>query len=317
VIGRGRDLSERREKLVVPVRAVEHQRLDVYLWTNLGWKSRTRLQSLIREGRILVNGDRAKPARKVRAGDVVTLELSAGAGVPRDYDALPLHVLHEDPWLLAVDKPPGLLVHPVGRHVYDTLINYLHHRYRGQSGPDGEPIVPRLCHRIDKETTGVLVVAKDAWTHREVQAAFERRRVVKEYIALAAGTYPDDRSTLAVPIGEGRSLATCLEHDTLKESETGVRVLARFEGHTLVACVPRTGRQNQIRVHLAAAGHPIAGDERYGGGRPPPGFPDRYLLHSRFLGFYHPRLKCAVEISAPLPADFEALLARLAPVPHA
>jgi len=312
VIGRGRDLSEEREKLVVPVRVTAEQRLDVYLWNHLNWKSRTRLQSLIRIGRVLVNGERTKPARRVRAGDTVTLVLSPGAGVPR-YDAIPLEVLYEDPWLVAVNKPPGLLVHPVGRHVYDTLINHLHHRYRGQVGEDGEPLVPRLCHRIDRDTTGVLVAAKEAWTHKEVQAAFERRLVAKEYLALAVGPYPADRSTLTVPIGEGRSLETCLEHVSLKESRTAVRVLARFEGHTLLACVPHTGRQNQIRVHLAAAGHPIAGDERYGGGKAQAGFPGRYLLHSRFLEFYHPRLKCAIEVTAPLPPDFQELLGRLPP----
>jgi 23S rRNA pseudouridine1911/1915/1917 synthase len=317
VIGRGRDLSERREKLVVPVRATECQRLDVYLGNHLNWSSRTRLQSLIRDGRVLVNGEPAKPARKVRAGDMVTLELSGGAGIPADYGDLPLEVLYEDPWLVAVSKPPGLLVHPVGRHVYDTLINYLHHRYRGHAGEDGRPVVPRLCHRIDRDTTGVLVAAKEAWTHREVQAAFERRRVAKEYVALAVGRYPEERSTLDAPIGEGRSLETCLEHAALKASETSVRVLARFEEHTLLACVPHTGRQNQIRVHLAAAGHPIAGDDRYGGGRPPGGFPPRYLLHSRLLRFHHPRLKCAVEVTAPLPADFQALLDRLAAPPRA
>lgn len=341
MIGRGRNLAERREKIEVPVRSIEPQRLDLYLGAQLNWKSRTRLKALIREGKVRVNDEPAKPSRRVRAGDVVTLELSPGVGSPRDYDELELTVLYEDPWILALSKPPGLLVHPVGRHVYDTLINHLHHRYRSARGEDGEPVVPRLCHRLDKETTGVVVVAKDPWVHREVMGQFEQRLVSKEYVALVRGAHREDSALLSVPIGEGRCLRTCLEHDVLKDSRTGVRVIARFAappapdsrhdpadpaappgdgGLTLVACVPHTGRQNQIRVHLAASGHPLIGDTRYGGGSPPEEFPRRYLLHSRAIRFYHPRIKSQVEIAADLPADFRELIERLGAVaghPHA
>jgi 23S rRNA-/tRNA-specific pseudouridylate synthase len=125
------------------------------------------------------------------------------------------------------------------------------------------------------------------------------------------GSYPRDDDTVEVPIGEGRSLETCLEHDVLKESRTSVRVVRRFEGYTLVSCVPHTGRQNQIRVHLASTGFPIAGDAQYGGGAPPKGFPPRYVLHSRAIRFYHPRLKSWVELKAPLAEDFRHLIERL------
>ena len=319
MIGRGRNLAERRERIEVPVRATEPQRLDIYLGAQLNWKSRTRLKALIRSGKVKVNDEPAKPARKVRAGDVVTLELSAGAGSPEDYDELELMVLYEDPWVLVISKPASLLVHPVGRHVYDTLMNHLHHRYRHARAEDGDPVVPRLCHRLDKDTTGVLVIAKDPYVHREVMGQFERRLVSKEYVALVRGEHREDSVELRVPIGEGRCLRTCLEHDVLRDSRTGVAVLARFtspeEGpFTLVACVPHTGRQNQIRVHLAASGHPLAGDSRYGGGSPPAGFPARYLLHSRAIRFYHPRLKCDVELAADLPPDFRELIERLGSV---
>jgi 23S rRNA pseudouridine1911/1915/1917 synthase len=319
VIGRGRNLADRREKIEVPVRATEPQRLDLYLGAQLNWKSRTRLKALIRSGKVKVNDEPAKPARRVRAGDVVTLELSAGAGSPEDYDDLELEVLYEDPWVLAISKPPGLLVHPVGRHVYDTLMNHLHHRYRSERDEDGSPVVPRLCHRLDRDTTGVLVIAKDQHVHREVMGQFERRLVSKEYVALVRGEHRADSAEVSLPIGEGRCLRTCLEHDVLKDSRTGIAVLSRLvspdEGpFTLVACVPHTGRQNQIRVHLAASGHPLAGDSRYGGGDPPRGFPQRYLLHSRAIRFYHPRLKSDVELAAELPPDFRELIERLAPV---
>ncbi|MBI4602603.1 MAG: RluA family pseudouridine synthase [Planctomycetes bacterium] len=315
MIGRGRDLSEERDCLRLTVRSAEAQRLDQHVLSALSWRSRTRIQELIHAGKILVNGERSKPARKVRSGDEITVRLSHGTGHPGEHEDLGVHVLYEDPWLVAVDKPPGLLVHPVGKHVYDTLLNHLHHRYRGASGEDGQPVRPRLCHRLDVDTTGVLVVGKEPQTHRDVQRQFETRLVEKEYVALVAGAYPDGEDTLEVPIGEGRCLRTCLEHEVLKASRTGVRVLRRFERHTLVACVPHTGRQNQIRVHLAAAGFPLVGDERYGGGPSPEGFPRRYLLHSRSLRLYHPRLKLWTLLEAPLPEDFRTLLESLGGAP--
>jgi 23S rRNA pseudouridine1911/1915/1917 synthase len=311
VIGRGRDLSEKRDELRLEVKSAVALRLDQYVIASLNWKSRTRVQSLIHDGRILVNGGRTKPSRKVRLGDAVLVRLSAGTGLPEDYGARALDIFYEDPWLLAVNKPPGLLVHPVGRHVYDTLINYLHHRYRDTPGEDGLPVRPRLCHRIDRDTTGVLVAGKEQHAHRDVQMQFEARFVSKEYVALVVGSYPRDADLVEVPIGEGRSLESCLEHDVLKESRTSFRVLRRFDGFTLLSCVPHTGRQNQIRVHLASTGFPIAGDVQYGGGAPASDFPQRYLLHSRAIRFYHPRQKCWVELKAPLPDDFRHLLDHL------
>lgn len=312
MIGRGRDLSAPRDVIELEVRSAEPQRLDHFVLLNLNWRSRTRIQGLIHEGRILVNGEESKPSRKVRTGDQVTVHLTAGTGVPRDYAALDLEVLYEDDHLLAVNKPPGLLVHPVGRHVYDTLLNYLHHRYRDVPGENGEPVRPRLCHRIDRDTTGLVVLGKEAEAHRDVQGQFERRQVSKEYLALVVGSYPRDEDTVEIPIGEGRTLETCLEHQVLKASRTSVRVLKRYREHTLLQCLPHTGRQNQIRVHLASQGYPIAGDTQYGAPRPPADLPQRYLLHSSRLRFYHPREKLWIDLRAPLPTDFRNLIDSLA-----
>jgi len=308
VIGRGRDLSQMRDVLRLTVRGAQAVRLDQYIISALNWKSRTRVQELIHAGSILVNGGSTKPSRRVKEGDEVTVRLSHGTGRPANYGALTLDIVYEDPWLLALNKPPGLLVHPVGRHVYDTLINYLHHRYRDAVGEDGDPVRPRLCHRLDRDTTGLLVVGKEAHTHRDVQAQFERRLVRKEYTTLVLGDYPANQETLDAPLGEGRSLETCLEHEVLKVSRTTVRVVKRFGDFTLLSCLPHTGRQNQIRVHLAASGFPVVGDERYGRGPPPPGFPPRYLLHSEALSFHHPRLKSWMELTAPVPDDFRKVV---------
>ncbi|MCH2585114.1 MAG: RluA family pseudouridine synthase, partial [Planctomycetes bacterium] len=220
--------------------------------------------------------------------------------------------IYEDEWLVVVNKPPGMLVHPVGRHVYDTLINYLHHRYHSTDAGK-EEVIPKLCHRLDRDTTGVVVVGKKNYVHRAVQQQFEKRSVSKSYLALANGLFPPDRNEIDIPIGEGRCLKSALEQKPLKDSRTLVTVLDSYGDHTLLRCVPCTGRQNQIRVHLAAVGHPIAGDERYGGDSPGERperreWPLRYLLHSESIRFWHPRLKQDIELAAPLPPDFQALL---------
>lgn len=308
---RHRDLSQKQEQILLEVRAQEPSRLDQFLGSALNWKSRTRIQELIHKKRVRVNGEYSKPSRRVRRGDRVVLELAASAATPPDYDRLPLEILYEDAWLVAVNKPPHMLVHPTGTHVYDTLINYLHHRYQGRTEEGGGPVRPRLGHRIDRDTTGVVVIGKDTYVHNEVRVQFESRRVVKEYHALVEGVFPTDR-VVDIPLGEGQDLESSLHHRVLKPSRTCVSVLERFEKATLVSCIPATGRQNQIRVHLAAVGHPLVGDTRFGGRPPSEGAPARYLLHSRSLRLLHPRLKCSMELIAPLPGDFEELLERLA-----
>ena len=198
MIGRGRNLSEERSQLALVVRTGESQRLDNFLVNNLAWKSRSRLQNLIRKGRVTVNGEKTKASRRVRLDDVVEIRLSNGLGLPDDYSERKLDIIYEDEWLVAVNKPPGMLVHPVGRHVYDTLINYLHHRYHSPAS-EGEEIVPKLCHRLDRDTTGVVIVGKKPYVHREVQRQFEKRQVSKTYLALANGHFPPDRGEIDIP----------------------------------------------------------------------------------------------------------------------
>jgi 23S rRNA pseudouridine1911/1915/1917 synthase len=314
VIGRGRNLSEAREEMVFAVKSARPVRLDQYLREALAWRSRTRIQQLIRAGRVSVNGRPAKPAASVRSGDRVAVRVSLGTGVPADYGERELDVLYEDPWLLVLNKPPGMLVHPVGRHVYDTLMNYLHYRYR-EAMESGKNAHIHLCHRIDRDTSGALVVAKDRYVHAVVQKEFQSRRVSKSYLTLARGRIPAGLERIDRPLREGRSLAAAIEGPEVKPSLTRIEVLERFaaggEEYTWLAASPVTGRTNQIRIHLASIGHPLPGDRRFGGGPPPEGFPQRFILHARRIRFHHPRLKSDIEIEAPLPADVEALLERL------
>jgi 23S rRNA pseudouridine1911/1915/1917 synthase len=156
----------------------------------------------------------------------------------------------------------------------------------------------------------LVVVGKDPYVHNHLREQFETRKLAKEYHTLVVGSYPDS-GAIDIPIGEGHDLRSSLDHKTLKKSRTGIEVLRKFSGYTLLSCVPKTGRQNQIRLHLAAVGFPIVGDERLGSNRPPADFPQRYLLHSRWLRFYHPRLKVWLELTAPLPQDFEDVVKAL------
>ncbi len=313
MIGRGRNLSEERNKIVFRFRGRSPTRLDRYLRESLGWRSRTRVQRLIREGHVSVNGRVTKPSQVLKSGDQIHVRLSHGTGVP-DYRERRLEILYEDPWLLALNKPAGLLVHPVGRHVYDTLINDLHFRYREGMRACPE-LHPRLCHRIDRDTTGVVLVGKERFVHLSVQAQLQGRKVSKEYLTLVRGHVDPELEHIDRPIAGARDLEGALSGSGLKPSQTRIRVLEHVhhgeEPYSWLSASPITGRQNQIRVHLAAAGHPLVGDERYGGPPAPEAFPPRFLLHARRLVFFHPRLKSRVSIDAPMPADLEALLVRL------
>ncbi|MBN1421274.1 MAG: RluA family pseudouridine synthase, partial [Planctomycetes bacterium] len=259
-----RDLSEPIETIAIRVRSMEKDRLDVYLRRKLRWKSRTHLQEVISEGRVRVNGTVRKASYAVKAGDLIEVAVSHGTGVPGDYRDLAPEILYEDEWIIAVNKPPGILVHPAGRHVYDTVLNYLHFRYRGAE----RGRAPRLAHRLDRDTTGVLLAVRDEETGRDLQHQFEGRRVTKVYRAVVAGSPPWDRVRIERPIGE-------------RPARTDVEVLARLGPWAEVECRPLTGRQNQIRIHLAGEGFPIAGDAEIAGdaARSAPPLPPRYLLH--------------------------------------
>lgn len=313
MMGRGRNLSEARDELVFRVRSRSARRLDRYLTESLCWRSRTRVQRLIREGHVLLNGRQSKPSQLLKPGDEILVRLSRGTGVP-DYRERKLEILYEDPWLLALNKPAGLLVHPVGRHVYDTLINDLHYRYR-ESMRSCPELHPRLCHRIDRDTTGVVLVGKERFVHLSVQAQLQGRKVSKEYLTLVQGHVDPGLERIDRPIAEARDLQGALHGEPRRPSQTRVRVLEQLrdgeERYSWVSASPVTGRQNQIRVHLASVDHPLVGDERYGGAPAPKSFPPRFLLHARRLQFYHPRLKSRVAVEAPVPPDLEALLGRL------
>ncbi|MGE3163702.1 MAG: RluA family pseudouridine synthase [Planctomycetota bacterium] len=322
----GRDLSEKLTELVIEVRLRGRARLDLHLQQCLGWKSRARIQRLIELGRVDVNGQLAKASQRVTEGDRIRVAVVDGPdptaphSLPPDWSV----PFWEDPYLLAINKPPHCLVHPVGRAVTGTVMNELHARYRSCNRAGQRPVVPKLCHRLDRETSGVLLVAKTDPARREVQRAFEDDRVRKEYLAIVEGEPATDRFDVDLPVAvrldrgrsKGNRLATTAPDG--RASLTHFEVLARLGGIALVRCRPRTGRQNQIRVHLAATGHPILGDTGYGssaerwargvGQAIATPFPGRALLHSVGLDFPHPIWGTRCQLNAPPPDDFGALI---------
>jgi len=295
----GRDLSETVEELSLKVRSSLRERLDQYLLRKLGWSSRTKVQKLIGLGRVSVNDRPGKPALRLLRGDLVRIEL-LGETSRREVHAPLGPPLWEDPFLFTISKPPGQLVHPTGKTISGTVIDELHLRYRVLNQRGTRPIVPRLCHRLDRDTSGLLLVAKTLELRRAMQMEFEADRVRKGYLAIVEGEIAAVTFEVDAPIVDAidrrRQHSNRLSRldEAGRPSLTRFRVLGRGMGFSVVHCQPVTGRQNQIRVHLASTGYPIIGDRGYGsdptqvylaGGV---SFPERALLHSYQLRFRHP-----------------------------
>jgi 23S rRNA pseudouridine1911/1915/1917 synthase len=303
------------------------ERLDRALARILaGRESRTSVARLIRAGHVLVNGRPAKPAQEVAAGD--TIEIGEAPREPSDLlpEDLPLGVLHEDDHLLVVDKPAGMRTHPAGPIRTGTLVNALLHRGRDLSGVAGA-LRPGIVHRLDKGTSGLLLVAKDDETHRRLAAALAAREVRRTYEAVVWGRLPG-RLTIEAPIGRHpRDRKRMAVSERGKPARTHVRALLATEAASHVEIRLDTGRTHQIRVHLAHRGHPLVGDASYGSRRRAlenasssarhaaddmARCIDRPALHSIRLEFDHPWTGAPLIVECPLPDDFARLLRLLA-----
>ena len=287
------------------------RRLDVFVSTQTAHLSRASAQRWIDGGLITVNGRRAKPARLIRPGDVITCHVPVREPPAVEPEPLALHVLHEDAALLVVDKPAGLVMHPGPGHWTGTLLNALVHHvgHRDGAGPleagDGRRR-PGLVHRLDKGTSGVLVIAKTDAAHRDLSRQFRAHSVHRVYLALVAGAVRRggliDR-TLGRDTRDRRRVSS--RSAAPRRAVTEFRVAERLGPEaTLVEARPRTGRMHQIRVHLASIGHALLGDTSYGAGPADPTL-TRPMLHAAVLGFVHPVTGAYAEFRAPLPADME------------
>ncbi len=281
-------------------------RLDRWLAAQWPQASRARWQKSIAAGLVRINGNVARASESLQAGDEVTARLAPAAPPPASAVAeeIPLAVLYEDEHLLCLDKPPGLVVHPAVGHWQGTLVNaVLHHC--GQVAGGAHPLRPGIVHRLDKDTSGCILVAKNEAALANLAKQFAERSASKTYLALVRGK---PRASAGVVTGAiarhpvHRQRMTVSTRPGARAAETSWRVRRTESGLSLVECRPKTGRTHQIRVHLKHLGHPIAGDRVYGGGAD---FP-RPLLHAWRLAVTHPQTGQALHFEAPLPADFPA-----------
>ncbi|MEZ6184174.1 MAG: RluA family pseudouridine synthase [Planctomycetota bacterium] len=290
------------------------QRLDAFLVPRLHWRSRTSIVAMIQEGEVDVGGEPCtRKARKLKRGERVSVAVPPPPDPVRHPEigrALEPRILFEDEHLLAVDKPAGLVVHPVGRTRVNTLIQGLHWLVlHGRPEPGG---LPRICHRLDRETSGVILLAKTVQARVGLQHVFEGRSVEKTYLAFVAGEPPDE-GTIDAPIGSDPDSEIDLKMAVVAEgglpARTRFTLDARYPGAAALRVAIDTGRQHQIRVHLAHLGFPLLGDALYGAG-PDPRI-GRQALHAQRLVVPHPVLDTPLVLEAPEPEDLLALRAAL------
>jgi 23S rRNA pseudouridine1911/1915/1917 synthase len=289
------------------------KRLDQAVAERVAELSRSRARRLVESGQIVVGGAAARPAQRLREGESV--EGSVPEPEPLDVAAedIPLAIVHEDEHLLVVDKPAGLVVHPAAGHRGGTLVHALLHHCRGLSGIGGV-LRPGIVHRLDKDTSGLLVVAKSDLAHRGLAAQFHAHSIEREYRALVRGSPRAARGSITAPIGRGRAdprRFTVRRPRKPRSAATHWEVVERLRGYALLRVRLETGRTHQIRVHLASAGLPVVGDPLYGRRASREAALPRQALHAARLGFVHPATGKRLSFQSPLPADFTDLLARL------
>jgi 23S rRNA pseudouridine1911/1915/1917 synthase len=327
-------------------------RIDTFLARHFRNYTPWKLQRIVAAGQVKLDGNTVEIAERVYQGDTVTIRLIEPPDKVHRPQPLPVDIVYEDAWLIVVDKPPGQIVHPAGDLQTGTLCNALQHHFDQQTAWPGL-LRPGIVHRLDRMTSGLIVVAKEHLAHRQLSIQFQQERISKSYLALVEGVLADDRGTIDVPIGTspeaGSVLMSCSpEAGDRRPSRTDYEVLARGPENTLVRARPRTGRNHQIRLHMAEIGHPVVGDEFYGpygaiklskaeykalcarradlhrAGQklgqtlgPNGDSTDdveadeptgRHALHAHRLEFDHPILGGRVTFESPLPADISGLL---------
>lgn len=301
-------------------------RLDSFLVARFPKYSRVHLRRVINAAAARVNDKREKAAHRLKPGDRVTVFLPELPRPRPEPEEMELAILYEDEWLVAIDKPPGMVVHPAKGNWRGTLVSGLEHRFAQLSGIGG-PTRPGIVHRLDRDTSGVIIVAKNDQAHIALARQFEERSIEKEYFAIVAGALDRDRDWIDQPIGlhPQQREKMAIRHDlpTARSAQSFYEVQERYRGFAALAILPKTGRTHQIRVHLASIGAPILCDKQYGGRSQitrgeirgelsdEEVLLDRQALHARRLAFTHPRTGERLKIESPLPADLSRVLAEL------
>ncbi len=296
------------------------KRLDMFIQHHEAYSSRNRIQTLIKEGRALVNGKSEKPGYKVKAGDRIALDLPERPVREVLPEPIPLTVVYEDSHIIALNKQPGLVVHPAPGNYTGTLVNALLYHYGslpslgGRTGPGSERA--GIVHRLDKDTSGVMVVARTQEALRSLSMQFKNRIVQKKYIALVSGIIKKGSGTIEAGLGrhvkERKKIST--HTHKAREAVTLYKVKERFKNVTLVEVEIKTGRTHQIRVHMAYIGHPVLGDRVYGGSKATKiddSIIPRQMLHAESLSLQHPDTGHPMTFTAPPPQDMAEIIERL------
>lgn len=286
-------------------------RLDVFLTNQCSDISRSYIQKLIEEGLVTVNHQPVKANHKLRTGEVVHIEIPPAEELEVKAENIPLDIYYEDSDLIVVNKPRGMVVHPAEGNVSGTLVNALLYHCRDLSGINGV-MRPGIVHRLDKDTSGLIMVAKNDNAHHSLAQQLKDRTVTRRYQALVHRNIKEEQGTVNAPIGRDprdRQKMAVTERNS-KPAVTHYKVLERFDHYTLIECRLETGRTHQIRVHLSYIGHAVVGDPKYGPVKPHFNL-DGQLLHARVLGFNHPVSGDYLEFSATLPKVFEDVLNEL------
>lgn len=290
----------------------EGLRIDKYLSTNLDFLSRSYIQKMIQEQHVSVNGKIVKANYNLKEDDEIEFQLPPNVEPEIEAENIPLDVLYEDNDVIVVNKPKGMVVHPAAGHYSGTLVNALmYHCKDSLSGINGV-MRPGIVHRIDKDTTGSLIICKNDISHEIIATQLKEHTIVRKYRAICMGIIKEDELTINAPIGrhpiERKKMA--INEKNGKSAITHVKVLKRLKNATYVECRLETGRTHQIRVHLSSLGHPLLGDETYGDTK------NKYklqgqTLHAYILGFQHPSTSEYIETTASIPSYFEKLLKNL------
>lgn len=287
----------------------EEERLDKWLAEAVSGLSRSYIQKCIKEGQALVNGTPVKANYRLRVDDEVFFSIPEAMEPEIAAENIPLSILYEDTDVLVVDKPKGMVVHPAPGHYSGTLVNAVLYHCKGQLSGINGVLRPGIVHRIDRDTTGSLIICKNDLAHQTIAAQLKTHSLNRSYRAIVHGVVAQEEGTVYAPIGrdEKDRKRMAVNQKNGKPAVTHYRVLERFREYTYIECRLETGRTHQIRVHMTSIGHPLLGDEVYGA-RKSLFHLEGQTLHAYMLGFIHPVSGEYVEVTAPLPAYFQKLL---------
>lgn len=298
-------------KLLEPKAEDSGKRLDAFI-SAVTELSRNYVQNLIDEELIKVNSKETLKKYKVKPGDIITISIPPAKPINAVPQNLPIDIVYEDDDVLVVEKPRGMVVHPAAGNPDGTLVNAIMFHCGDTLSSINGTIRPGIVHRIDKDTSGLLMIAKNNMAHESLAAQLKEHSVSREYIALVFDNIKQDKLTIDTPIGrdEKNRLRKAVNGSGARDAVTHIKVLKRYGRYTLIAARLETGRTHQIRVHMASIKHPLVGDVLYGNMKQPFGLSGQ-LLHARLLGFVHPGTGKYMEFESQLPAYFEAVLAKL------